>query len=273
MANKRRAERDLPGPKKLGSIVFLMSLVYIYNHPWTKVEESFALQAAHDMIYLNPVAKLIAGLDNSTKLWDHVQFPGVVHRTFLNSFVLSVAAFPISLVLGAQHKALMQSVVRALLAGLIAWSYARLTKSVGRHMSQGRRITNWMTLIVITQFHYLFYSSRTLPNTFALVLVQLILAAWIEKDFSAMITMIAFCVLVIRFETIILFGLLFAYEVFLTRRLSLLRMLKIGIPAGIVALLMSFPFDSWLWGYFVWPEGKHKTMILFAITLIVSIFR
>lgn len=247
----------MPGPKTLGSIVFLMSLVYIYNHPWTKVEESFALQAAHDMIYLNPLSQLVAGADNSTKLWDHVQFPGVVHRTFLNSYVLSVFASPIAWVLGDQRKAMIQSVVRAVLAAFVAWSYAQLTRAVERRMHQGRRIANWMTLIVITQFHYLFYASRTLPNTFALVLVQLILAAWIEKDFPTMTKLIAFCVLVSRFETIILFGLVLAYEVFITRRLHLVKgVLGVGIPAGIAALTLSVPFDSYFWGYLVWPEGE-----------------
>jgi hypothetical protein len=46
------------------------------------------------------------------------------------------------------------------------------------------------------------------------------------------------------------------YEVFCTKQLSLWKILKIGVPSGIFALILTISIDSLIWGRLVWPEGE-----------------
>jgi alpha-1,6-mannosyltransferase len=62
-------------------------LVHLYVSPYTKVEESFNIQAIHDI--------LVHGIPTQnadqflTANYDHVAFPGSVPRTFAGALMLS----------------------------------------------------------------------------------------------------------------------------------------------------------------------------------------
>ncbi|KAI2807665.1 dolichyl-P-Man:Man(7)GlcNAc(2)-PP-dolichol alpha-1,6-mannosyltransferase [Blomia tropicalis] len=250
-------------------LIWAVAVAYIWIAPHTKVEESFSIQAIHDYLFLSrPVSKstitnfinsLINNFNETQNIhfsWDHESFPGfvwVVRRTFISPFIISLIAYPFKLLNLFEDKFYYQILVRICLVTLFVYSYKKFHRAIS--IVFGSYVSKWLTLISLTQFHYLFYASRTLPNTFALICVQLIYSTWLLEQWNQFIILIAFTVLVIRFETIILFGCIILYEIFYTRKLSITRLLTIGIPSGILWLIITVPFDSYMWNRWTWPEG------------------
>lgn len=254
-------------------LLFIVSVLYLAFAPYTKVEESFSMQAVHDYLFLSDVrsfpTKLVHFLQSgssqtnhsSTSLsWDHEFFPGVVHRTFFGPFVIAFLTKPLQLLNILPNKFFYQVLSRICLAGIFTYAYHQLNKEIAK--VHGTSVSQWVTWLTLSQFHFLFYSSRTLPNTFALISVMLVYSAWLTKRWSQMISLIAFTVVVLRFETILLFGCILLVEVFYTRQLSVLKTLKVGIPSGLLSLAFTIGFDSFMWGKWMWPEGDG---ILFNI--------
>lgn len=76
----------------LMSFVPLIVLLHLYIAPFTKVEESFNIQAIHDIVtYGFPKKDFFNSLRAS---YDHFTFPGSVPRTFVGALLLSWIAQP-----------------------------------------------------------------------------------------------------------------------------------------------------------------------------------
>jgi alpha-1,6-mannosyltransferase len=158
-------------------ILLLFSiLIHIYFCPYTKVEESFNLQAIHDMLF-----------KSSLKQFDHFYFPGVVPRTCLGSLLISAIAFPILLILKLLNliihfnikKIYIQILCRSIL-GILSWlSFVHFSNASSKKFCN-KRIGNLISLITAVQFHLPFYMSRTLPNIFALILCTHAWAYWLK---------------------------------------------------------------------------------------------
>jgi len=81
----------------------LVILLHLFIAPYTKVEESFNLQATHDiLIYGIPLKAVYESLKTN---YDHFSFPGSVPRTFVGPLALAEAAWPFAwLVEGADRQ-------------------------------------------------------------------------------------------------------------------------------------------------------------------------
>ncbi|CAO1612972.1 unnamed protein product [Sympodiomycopsis kandeliae] len=155
-------------------LIPLTSLLHLYYTPYTKVEESFNIQATHDWLF--------HGINN-LNTWDHIQFPGVVPRSFIPSFLLALQTYPVLLLarLGGYttSSADVQFIIRAILAMnyscAIIYFINRISSTLPSSPAHIRRIA---FITTATQFHLTYWSSRTIPNALALPAV-LIALAWI----------------------------------------------------------------------------------------------
>ena len=67
-------------------------LLHLYISPFTKVEESFNIQATRDiLVYGIPFQDVGAALEDR---FDHVEFPGAVPRTFVGATILAGLSKP-----------------------------------------------------------------------------------------------------------------------------------------------------------------------------------
>ncbi len=135
-------------------------LVHLLVAPYAKVEESFNLQATHDiLLYSTPTHDIGARLRAS---YDHFEFPGAVPRTFVGAAALAAVSRPILQILGWQYG---QLVVRAVLGLFNAFALLRYKNGVVKAF--GKAAGRWYILLQASQFHVIYYASRTLPNMFA----------------------------------------------------------------------------------------------------------
>jgi alpha-1,6-mannosyltransferase len=184
----------------------LVSLAYLVLCPYTKVEESFGMQATHDLYYfgcrpairhfLVQQLQMEGALDGFESFsekedlpYDHLHYPGVVPRTFLGAAVMAAGAKIITGMLSVvtsgnfdmEHRPqVLQLLSRGVLMVFNLYALHQLAMALpGAFRNNTRHLSAFFLLITASQFHIPFYISRTLPNTFALGLCTLAYREWI----------------------------------------------------------------------------------------------
>eukprot|EP00842_Homolaphlyctis_polyrhiza_P005451 jgi/Hompol1/5907/HPOL_004753-RA len=246
-------------------------LVHLAVAPYSKVEESFHSQAAHDLIFHGPLA---------LEHFDHVEFPGPVKRSFAGALLLWLATLPVSLpvlhlrslglykLLMPQTKIAFQYIVRGVLALATAGSLTSVQAAV--RSEHGIIAGAWFGVLSLVQFHLIFWGSRTLSNIFALVLFNYALAAWISssrepapqqgsspltRSFRRTIILLAFATVVFRAELAIPSAAMILSDILDYKRFPFVPTLQYCFFISVAAIITTMTIDSYFWDTpRTWPE-------------------
>ncbi|KAL4941563.1 hypothetical protein BDV06DRAFT_223016 [Aspergillus oleicola] len=232
-------------------------LLHLSIAPYTKVEESFHIQAIHDIeTYGIPTRNVKDVLQAE---YDHFTFPGAVPRTFAGAVALSGLSSPFT---GLKQDINGQFVARAILGLFNASSLLYFAGALRR--AAGKPAAVWYLLFQASQFHVIYYASRTLSNMFAFGMTTFALASLLPEPGTSVtyrkrsrvaLYLITIAGIVFRAE-LALFLATHTLFLFASGRISIQREI---IPAGISGLLLglaiTLPVDSFFWQQFpLWPE-------------------
>lgn len=243
----------------LDALVLAVAAAHVFLAPYTKVEESFNLQATHDV--------MVHGWDLSA--YDHHAFPGVVPRTFIGAIALAALAKPLQFALvflrvldgddarGTKMGAQIAARLALALANVAA--LGRMRRVLRSAFGKGVGVA--FALVVASQFHLTFYVSRTLPNTFALALTTLAAADWLDAFFSSSfscrkktydardaraVLLLTASFVIFRCDTALLLAPVGAHMLF-TRAFSLAGAVNWGARCVTACLAITIAIDTAMW--------------------------
>ncbi|SEI31608.1 YALIA101S01e27380g1_1 [Yarrowia lipolytica] len=225
-------------------MVIVMVGFYLTLAPFTKVEESFNMQAIHDIVYF--------GVSDLSK-YDHVDFPGVVPRTFVGAGVLGIIARGLK---GAVFKGAMKFDIQLLTRGALgiinAVCFMFLRHSIAdfftlsRYPNLGNIIASFFAAFQFSQFHMIYYASRTLPNMMAMPLVTFALSKAVAGEFESTITLLAVAGSIFRVEILLLTA-IFTVLCLVQRRVYLSKAVVAGLKGALIGSTISIGVDSYFW--------------------------
>ncbi|KAG5361054.1 putative Dol-P-Man:Man(7)GlcNAc(2)-PP-Dol alpha-1,6-mannosyltransferase [Yarrowia sp. B02] len=225
-------------------MVIVMVGFFLTLAPFTKVEESFNMQAVHDIVYF--------GASDLSK-YDHIDFPGVVPRTFVGAGVLGLfARFLKGVAFKGAMKFDIQLLTRGALGIINAVCFMFLRHSVShfftlsRYPNLGKIIAAFYAAFQFSQFHMIYYASRTLPNMIAMPLVTFALSKAVAGEFEGTITLLAVAGSIFRVEILLLTA-IFTLLCIVQRRLYFSQAVLSVLKGVVLGSGISLAVDSYFW--------------------------
>jgi alpha-1,6-mannosyltransferase len=280
---------------------FLTMTVLLCLAPYTKVEESFNMQATHDLVFggfgfgspgpldstppsagrknlpnsggvsRSAMASLIGGGVNSTERrgsfhipasvddFDHQSFPGVVPRTFAGPIVISILSQPLLIAYQSlfsfegETAFYAQFITRWVLGILVCLAFDFLGTGIQRE-TKSKMVAPIFSLLIGSQFHLMFYASRTLPNTYATALTALAVGLMYRDRYYHAFAVLGCAAAVFRSDVLVLVAPL-ALLLISAGYVHFFRGVLAGVVGIAVSLLLTVPLDSFFWGRMLWPEA------------------
>lgn len=132
--------------------------------------------------------------------YDFIEFPGVVERSFIPSLIVSIISYPIHyLMIEISKFSIVASLyLTRITLGAIVFFSIKFFKMTILKVLKCRITAESFSILFLVQFHPLFYSSRPLPNTFALALTNIAYAYWMQRKWHLAITFLAISSIIFR---------------------------------------------------------------------------
>ncbi|KAJ5544662.1 CAZyme family GT22, partial [Penicillium sp. DV-2018c] len=250
------------GYAAFASLVFLFPLLitlHLLVAPYTKVEESFHVQAVHDIL-VNGLPKAFNDPRLNRDDYDHFSFPGAVPRSAVGAVTLAVLSKP---VIWMNEGINRQLLARAILGLLNASSLAFYASGLRRNF--GQPVAIWYILLQASQFHLIYYASRPLSNIFAFSITTLAHRLLLpnplppsktqdQKQISYALILLTIAGVIFRSELALQVGSQTLY-LLATKRIPLKTAILAGLTGLSTALLITITIDSLFWQHFpLWPE-------------------
>ncbi|KAJ5380123.1 uncharacterized protein N7496_002551 [Penicillium cataractarum] len=240
-------------------LVFLLAgliLLHLFVAPYTKVEESFHVQATHDILAHGfPFGE---NIDRSN--YDHFEFPGAVPRTAVGASILAGLSPSVTAAWAGVNRQILARAILGLYNAAALGFFAH-----GLRKSFGQTVAVWYLLFQSSQFHLVYYASRPLSNMFAFGLTTTAMRYLLPDSTSrpgvrvGLRVRIPLCLLtmagvIFRAELAILVAFTAAYLL----ATQGMRVFTDIIIAGLVGLanglILTVCIDSMFWKELVWPE-------------------
>ncbi|CAI1695506.1 hypothetical protein SEUBUCD646_0N03430 [Saccharomyces eubayanus] len=250
----------------LDTVLLAVISFHLIQAPFTKVEESFNIQAIHDILNYSVF---------DISQYDHLKFPGVVPRTFVGAVIIAMLSRPYlylsSLIQAAKPSSIdVQLVVRGVvgLTNGISFIYLKnALQDMFDKITQKKKEENenqeiyvydsagsWFLLFLIGSFHLMFYSTRTLPNFIMTLPLTNVALGWVLLGrYNAAIFLSAFVAIVFRLEVAALSAGIALFSVIFKKTL-LSEAIKFGIFGLGLGSIIGITIDSYFWREWCLPE-------------------